>query len=159
GTNRYTAAAKSPLTGGYGGSGAGGWWAPEVRAAGHHGGAGRRRARSPPYLLIQGGPGGVRGASADLGKLSRQAPGGLEQELGDKRIRVLQTGISGERGVRFAAIVNQLKHFHGRCGLGAVMGAKNLKAIVVRGGKLNAPADKVGAKSTLTFFKDHYDRA
>ena len=62
---------------------------------------------------------------------------GIEQELGDKRIRVLQTGISGERGVRFAAIVNQLKHFHGRCGLGAVMGAKNLKAIAVRGAKVN----------------------
>src|SRR4029450_1618763 len=93
------------------------------------------------------------------GKLSGEVQEGLEQELGDKRIRVLQTGISGERGVRFAAIVNQLKHFHGRCGLGAVMGAKNLKAIAVRGWKINAPVDKVGAKSTLTFFKDHYDRA
>ena len=159
GTNRYTAAAKSPLTGGYGESEAGGWWAPELRAAGYDGISVRGRAESPVYLWIKDGQVEFRDASAYWGKLSGEVQEGLEQELGDKRIRVLQTGISGERGVRFAAIVNQLKHFHGRCGLGAVMGAKNLKAIVVRGSKINAPVDKVGAKSTLTFFKDHYDRA
>jgi aldehyde:ferredoxin oxidoreductase len=159
GTNRYTAAAKSPLTGGYGESEAGGWWAPELRAAGYDGIAVRGRAESPVYLWIKDGQVEFRDASAYWGKLSGEVQEGLEQELGDKRIRVLQTGISGERGVRFAAIVNQLKHFHGRCGLGAVMGAKNLKAIAVRGSKINAPADKVAAKSTLTFFKDHYDRA
>ena len=119
----------------------------------------RGRAESPVYLWIKDGQVEFRDASAYWGKLSGEVQEGLEQELGDKRIRVLQTGISGERGVRFAAIVNQLKHFHGRCGLGAVMGAKNLKAIAVRGSKVNAPVDKVGAKSTLTFFKDHYDRA
>ena len=159
GTNRYTAAAKSPLTGGYGESEAGGWWAPELRAAGFDGIAVRGRAETPVYLWIKDGQVEFRDARPYWGKLSGEVQEGLEQELGDKRIRVLQTGISGERGVRFAAIVNQLKHFHGRCGLGAVMGAKNLKAIAVRGGKVNAPVDKVGAKSTLTFFKDHYDRA
>jgi aldehyde:ferredoxin oxidoreductase len=159
GTNRYTAAAKSPLTGGYGESEAGGWWAPELRAAGYDGIAVRGRADSPVYLWIKDGQVEFRDASAYWGKLSGEVQEGLEQELGDKRIRVLQTGISGERGVRFAAIVNQLKHFHGRCGLGAVMGAKHLKAIVVRGSKVNTPVDKAGAKSTLTFFKEHYDRA
>ncbi len=133
GTNRYTAAAKSPLTGGYGESEAGGWWAPELRAAGYDGITVRGRAESPVVPLDQGRPGRVPRRPAVLGKLSGEVQEGLEQELGDKRIRVLQTGISGERGVRFAAIVNQLKHFHGRCGLGAVMGAKNLKAIAVRG--------------------------
>jgi aldehyde:ferredoxin oxidoreductase len=159
GTNRYTAAAKSPLTGGYGESEAGGWWAPELRAAGYDGITVRGRAESPVYLWIKDGQVEFRDARAYWGKLSGEVQDGLEQELGDKRIRVLQTGISGERGVRFAAIVNQLKHFHGRCGLGAVMGAKRLKAIVVRGGKVNAPQDKVGAKATLTYFKEHYDRA
>jgi aldehyde:ferredoxin oxidoreductase len=61
--------------------------------------------------------------------------------------------------VRFAAIVNQLKHFHGRCGLGAVMGAKRLKAVVVRGSKPPIPLDKDGAKRALVWFKEHYDRA
>ncbi len=48
-------------------------------------------------------------------------------------ICVLQTGISGENPrVRYAAITNQLRHYHGRAGLGAVMGSKNVRAIVTR---------------------------
>ena len=50
GTNRYTAAAKSPLTGGYGESEAGGWWGPELRAAGHDGVMIRGRSEKPVYL-------------------------------------------------------------------------------------------------------------
>src|SRR5947208_16664922 len=135
GTNRYTAAAKSPLTGGYGESEAGGRWGPELRAAGFEGVTIRGRSETPVYLWSKDGQVEVRGGAQSWGKLSGEVQEGLEAELGDKRIRVLQTGIAGERGVRLAAIVNQLKHFHGRGGLGAVMGAKNLKAIVARGTK------------------------
>ncbi|HZS32029.1 MAG TPA: aldehyde ferredoxin oxidoreductase family protein [Methylomirabilota bacterium] len=159
GTNRYTAAAKSPLTGGYGESEAGGWWGPELRAAGYDALMVHGQAAEPVYLWIKDGQVEFRDARPYWGRLSGEVQDGLEQELGDKRIRVLQTGIAGERGVRFAAIVNQLKHFHGRCGLGAVMGAKRLKAIVVRGSKVNAPQDRAGAKATLTWFREHYDRA
>ncbi|MBI3630624.1 MAG: aldehyde ferredoxin oxidoreductase family protein [Candidatus Rokubacteria bacterium] len=159
GTNRYTVAAKSPLTGGYGESEAGGWFAPELRAAGWDGLVIRGQADAPVYLWIKDGAVEIRDARAYWGKLSGEVQDGIEQELGDKRVRVLQTGISGERGVRFAAIVNQLKHFHGRCGLGAVMGAKRLKAVVVRGSKPPVPIDKEGAKRALVWFKEHYDRA
>jgi aldehyde:ferredoxin oxidoreductase len=158
GTNRYTAAAKSPLTGGYGESEAGGWWGPELRAAGFDSVMIKGRADSPVYLWIKDGQVEFRDAQQYWGKLSGDVQDGLEQELGDKRIRVLQTGVAGERGVRFAAIVNQLKHFHGRAGLGAVMGSKNLKAIAARGTKPNTAADKEGAKSGLTWFREHYDR-
>jgi aldehyde:ferredoxin oxidoreductase len=159
GTNRYTAAAKSPLTGGYGESEAGGWWAPELRAAGYDGIVVRGQASAPVYLWIKDGQVEFRDASAYWGKLSGEVQEGIEQELGDKRVRVLQTGMAGERGVRFAAIVNQLKHFHGRCGLGAVMGAKRLKAIAVRGGKPPMAVDKDTARGTLTWFREHHDRA
>lgn len=159
GTNRYTAAAKSPLTGGYGESEAGGWWGPELRAAGYEGVVVHGRAEAPVYLWIKDGSVEIRDARAYWGKLAGEVQDGLEQELGDKRIRVLQTGIAGERGVRYAAIVNQLKHFHGRSGLGAVMGSKNLKAIVVRGTKPLAPIDREGARGTLTWFREHYDRS
>ena len=159
GTNRYTAAAKSPLTGGYGEAEAGGWWGPELRSAGYDGIAVRGRADAPVYLWIKDGQVEFRDARAYWGKLSGEVQEGLEQELGDKRIRVLQTGVSGERGVRFAAIVNQLKHFHGRSGLGAVMGAKRLKAIVVRGTKPPIPLDRDGARGALTWFREHYDRS
>jgi len=159
GSNRYTAAAKSPLTGGYGEAEAGGWWGPELRSAGYDGIAVRGRADAPVYLWIKDGQVEFRDARAYWGKLSGEVQEGLEQELGDKRIRVLQTGVSGERGVRFAAIVNQLKHFHGRSGLGAVMGAKRLKAIVVRGTKPPIPMDRDGARGALTWFREHYDRS
>src|SRR5947209_7686040 len=159
GTNRYTAAAKSPLTGGYGESEAGGWWGPELRAAGFEGVTIRGRSETPVYLWIKDGQVEFRDGAQYWGKLSGEVQDGLEAELGDKRIRVLQTGIAGERGVRFAAIVNQLKHFHGRGGLGAVMGAKNLKAIVARGTKPPTAADKDKAKGQLVWFKEHYDRA
>jgi len=159
GTNRYTAAAKSPLTGGYGESEAGGWWGPELRAAGWDGVVIRGQSPTPVYLWIKDDTVEFRDATPYWGQLSGEVQDGIERELGDKRVRVLQTGVSGERGVRFAAIVNQLKHFHGRCGLGAVMGAKRLKAIAVRGSKPPAASDKDGAKKQLTGFKERYNRA
>ena len=158
GTNRYTAAAKSPLTGGYGESEAGGWWGPELRAAGWDGLVIRGQSASPVYLWIKDDRVEFRDATAYWGTLTGEVQDGIERELGDKRVRVLQTGVAGERGVRFAAIVNQLKHFHGRGGLGAVMGAKRLKAIAVRGSKPPVAADKDGAKKQLVWFKGHYDR-
>jgi aldehyde:ferredoxin oxidoreductase len=159
GTNRYTAAAKSPLTGGYGESEAGGWWGPELRAAGWEGLVIRGKSSSPVYLWIKDAQLEFRDARQHWGKLSGEVQDGIEQELGDKRVRVLQTGVSGERLVRFAAIVNQLKHFHGRCGLGAVMGAKNLKAVVVRGSKPPMAIDKDKTKGGLVWFREHYDRS
>src|SRR2546429_5173678 len=96
GTNRYTAAAKSPLTGGYGESEAGGWWGPELRAAGFDGVTIRGRSEKPTYLWIKDSQVEVRDAEPYWGKLSGEVQDGLEAELGDKRIRVLQTGISGE---------------------------------------------------------------
>jgi aldehyde:ferredoxin oxidoreductase len=100
-----------------------------------------------------------RDARPHWGQLSGEVQDGIEQELGDRRVRVLQTGVAGERGVRFAAIVNQLKHFHGRGGLGAVMGAKRLKAVVVRGSRPPAAMDKDGARGGLAWFREHYDRS
>ena len=132
---------------------------PGVRAAGYDGLMIHGRSDIPVYLWIKDGHVEVRDARHYWGKLSGEVQDGLEQELGDKRIRVLQTGIAGERGVRFAAIVNQLKHFHGRGGLGAVMGSKNLKAVAVRGSKPPVAVDKARAKGQLVWFKEHYDRA
>ena len=159
GTNRYTAAAKSPLTGGYGESEAGGWWGPELRAAGWDGVVVHGASPTPVWLWIKDDKVEFRDATRYWGKLTGEVQDGIEAELGDRRVRTLQCGVAGERGVRFAAIVNQLKHFHGRGGLGAVMGSKKLKAIVVRGSKPPAAADRDGAKKQLVFFKDHYDRA
>ena len=130
-----------------------------ARAAGWDGVVVHGASPTPVYLWIKDDKVEFRDATRYWGKLTGEVQDGIEAELGDRRVRTLQCGVAGERGVRFAAIVNQLKHFHGRGGLGAVMGSKKLKAIVVRGSKPPAATDKDGAKKQLVYFKDHYDRA
>ncbi len=158
GANRYSAAAKSPLTNGFGESEAGGYWGPELKAAGFDGIIIHGRADKPLWMFINEGTVEFRDAAKYMGKISGEVQDGIEEELGDKRVRVLQTGIAGEKLVRFAAIVNQLKHFHGRAGLGAVMASKNVKAIVVRGKAKIEPKDKPGAIGVIKWFKENYDR-
>jgi aldehyde:ferredoxin oxidoreductase len=160
GANRYTAAAKSPLSGGFGEAEAGGFWGPELKAAGYDGIIVEGQSETPVYLFVQGDQKPeIRDASAYWGKLADAVQHGLEEEIGDKKIRVLQTGVAGENRVRYAAIVNQQRHFHGRAGLGAVMGAKKLKAIVVRGRKRMDLADKDGARDVFKWFRETYDQA
>ena len=157
GANRYSAAGKSALTGGFGASEAGGYWGPELKMTGFDGLIIHGRAAQPVYLYLYDNTCEIRDADHYWGKLSDEVQEGLEQELDDKRIRVLQVGVAGENGVRFAAMVNQMRHFHGRGGLGAVMGSKNLKAIVVRGRERLTPADSEAAKSVLQWFRETYD--
>lgn len=157
GANRYSAAGKSPLSGGFGEAEAGGYWGPELKRTGFDGIIVHGRAAGPVYLFVHDGECEIRDAGRYWGQLSGEVQDGLEDEIGDKRICVLQTGVAGENAVRFAAITNQLRHFHGRAGLGAVMGGKNLKAIVVRGKERLTTADPDGARGVLQWFKDTYD--
>lgn len=158
GANRYTAAGKSPLSGGFGEAEAGGYWGPEFKRTGFDGAIIHGRAAKPVYLYIHDGGCEIRDASHYWGKLADEVQDGLEEELGDSRITVLQTGIAGENGVLYAAMVNQLRHFHGRAGLGSVMGSKNLKAIVARGKERIAAEERERANGVLQWFREHYDK-
>ena len=133
GNARHCVSAKSPLTGGIMSSEGGGYWGPELRFAGFDAVVIRGRGPKPTYLWIHDGQAELRDASTLWGKVTGDVQDAIRQELADDKIRVLQIGPAGEKGVRFANIVNDLKHFNGRGGLGAVMGAKNLRAIAVRG--------------------------
>ncbi len=158
GTNRYSAVAKSPLTGGFGESEAGGYWGPALKQAGFDGIIITGRAKQPTYLVIWDGQCEFRDASRYWGQLSGEVDDGIHDELQDRRVVVLQTGVAGENRVRYAALVNNCRHFHGRCGLGAVMGSKNLKAIAV-GGRHKVPAEDADAtRDVLRWFKENYDR-
>lgn len=159
GANRYTAAGKSPLTGGFGEAEAGGYWGPELKRTGFDGIVIHGCAATPVYLYIHDGVCETRDASHYWGKLAGDVQDGLEAELGDNRICVLQTGIGGENKVLYAAIVNQLRHFHGRAGLGAVMGSKKLKAIVTRGRERVAPEDRESANGVIKWFRENYDQS
>jgi aldehyde:ferredoxin oxidoreductase len=158
GANRYTAAAKSPLTDGYGESEAGGYWGPELKNAGFDGVIVTGQASEPAYLWLHDGEAEIRDATKWWGQLSGEVQDGLSADVNDKYAKVLQTGVSGENLVRFAAITNQCRHFHGRAGLGAVMGSKRLKAIVVRGKIKVQLEDKGGTKGVMNWFKENYER-
>lgn len=150
GQSRATVVAKSPLTGGVGDSQAGGFWPAELKFAGFDGIVVRGISPKPVYLWINQGEAELRDASHLWGKMTVETEEMLQEELGDNRIQVAQIGPAGESLVRFAAIMNMATRAHGRTGMGAVMGSKKLKAIVVRGGKKKLPmADPEGVRAIM----------
>lgn len=133
GFNRFTVAAKSPHTGAFGEAEAGGYWAPELKFAGFDAIIIRGRAPKPVYIWIHEGGVEIRDAASIWGTDNWETLERLRQELNEKRVRVVSIGPAGEKMVPFACVQNDLEHFNGRTGMGAVMGSKNLKAIAVRG--------------------------
>ncbi len=130
---RYIVSARSPLTMGYGEFEAGGFWGPELKMAGFEAIVVKGKSLEPVYLWIQDGEVEIRSAKHIWGQQTAEAQEAIRTELGDQRIRVLQIGPAGENLVRYAGLTNDLRHFNGRNGMGAVMGSKNLRAIAVRG--------------------------
>lgn len=132
-TTRYVVSARSPLTNGYGESEAAGYWGPELKMAGFEALVITGCSPEPVYVWIQDGKAEIRSARRLWGRHPAEVQAEIRAELGDEKIRVLQIGRGGENQVRFASITNDLRHFNGRNGMGAVMGSKNLKAVAVRG--------------------------
>jgi len=156
GMNKYTVAAKSPLSNGFAESEAGGWWAPELKAAGFDAVIVQGKAPRPVYLWICDGRAEIRDAGHLWGKVTGEVQKTIKRETGDELTRVLQIGPAGENLVRYACIMNELKHFNGRAGLGAVMGSKNLRAIAVRGHKVPEPFDRGKASAILKTVQESY---
>jgi len=157
GLSRFSVAAKSPLTGGFGEAEAGGWWIPELKFAGFDAIIINGKAHRPVYLWIHDGEAQIRDASQLWGKFSKETQDEIRKELGDDRIRVALIGPAGEKLVKVACILNELKHANGRTGLGAVMGSKNLKAIAVRGKKRMEMADEESVRRLTKRLKDSYE--
>ena len=132
-TTRFVVSARSPLTMGYGESEAAGYWGPELKMAGYEAIVVKGQASKPVYLWIKDDEVEIRPAEHLWGRMTAEVEEDIRNELGDNKIRVLQIGVAGENLVRYAGITNDLRHFNGRNGLGAVMGSKNLRAIAVRG--------------------------
>jgi len=145
GQSRVTVNARSPLTDGIGDSQAGGFFPAELRFAGFTGIVIRGRSPEPVYLWIHDGEAELRPAGHLWGRTTSETEDLLKVELGDNKIEIAQVGPAGEKLVRLAAIMNMANRANGRTGMGAVMGSKNLKAIVARGSsKKLALADAAG---------------
>lgn len=133
GASRHCVTSKSPLTNTIASSEAGGYWGPELKFSGFDAVVLYGKAPKPVYLWIHDGTCEIRDAQNLWGKVTKEAQTMIREELNDEKIRIAGIGPGGEKLVRYACIANELAHFNGRNGMGAVMGSKNLKAIAVRG--------------------------
>ena len=133
GQSRLTSVAKSPLTGCIGDAQGGGYFPAEMKFSGFDAVIIKGKSPKPVYLWMHHGEAELRDASHLWGMTTGDAEDKLKEELEDKRIEVLQIGPAGENMVRFAALISMSNRANGRTGMGAVMGSKNLKAVVVRG--------------------------
>ncbi len=130
---RYMAVTRSPLTGAVASSNSGGHWGPELKFAGWDMIILEGKAPRPCYLAIRNDQVEIRDADHLWGRLVSEVTEAVLEEFGDPKARVQTIGPAGERQSHLAAIMNDRYRAAGRSGVGAVMGSKNLKAIVVRG--------------------------
>ncbi|TEB08411.1 putative oxidoreductase YdhV [Pelotomaculum schinkii] len=137
---RYEVISKAPLTGTIGASNSGGHFGPELKFAGYDGIIFEGRAEKPVYLSINDDEVTLNSAESLWGKTVFETTDELiNRTSGDARVACI--GPAGERLVKFATVMNDKHRAAGRSGLGAVMGSKNLKAVVVRGTKSIQVAD------------------
>ncbi len=128
---RYTVTAKSPATGAYGYANSSGFFGPELRKAGYDMLVIRGKSSSPAYIHIEDGEITFHSAQDLWGKTA----GETEQILRNRHpgSRAAEIGPAGEHMVLIASVINDYGRAAARTGMGAVMGSKNLKAVVVKG--------------------------
>jgi len=156
GFSRHSVGAKSPLTGFYGESQAGGHWGNELKKAGFDALIVEGKAEKPVYIWIKDGVVEIRDARKMWGLDTGDAQDLIAEDVGEKRLRALMIGKAGENMVRFAGVASDLSHFHGRSGMGAVMGSKNLKGVACRGTQKAEFADPEKIKELAKWFADNF---
>ena len=137
---RYSVVTKSPLTQIGAQSNSGGRWGVDLKHAGFDGIIFEGAAEAPVFLVIDDEKASLRDATEMWGKSVSETTDWIQQSL-DPKFNVACIGIAGENLVKYAAIMNDRHRTAGRCGVGAVMGSKKLKAIAVKGSKAIQVAD------------------
>src|SRR6056297_98301 len=140
---RYMVVTKGPLTGTIASSNSGGFFGAEMRFSGNDIIVFEGKSDKPVYLSIKGDKVELKDASKLWGKTVFETTDILIDEIGDKNARVSCIGPAGEKEVLFASIMNDKHRAAGRTGVGAVMGSKNVKAIVIK-----------AAKKQVEYYKD-----
>ena len=159
GSSRFTLSARSPLTGIWGETASGGSLGASLKMAGFDGIIITGRSEYPCYILIEDDEVSIEDASDLRGKDTYDTIDYLKERYGGKpKAHVMTIGPAGENLVKFASVCNDKGHFFGRTGMGAVMGSKNLKAVVARGtGRVplaDAEVYKTVRKKTLDDIKE-----
>ncbi|ABI69133.1 aldehyde ferredoxin oxidoreductase family protein [Syntrophomonas wolfei] len=140
--SRMEVSAKSPASNGFGSSNSGAFLGLRLKCAGYDGMIIKGQAQKPVYLLIEEDTIEIKEASFIWGKDAWESIDLLKARHYGAEIMLI--GQAGENLVRFASIENGYYDGFGRTGMGAVMGSKKLKAVVVRGSKPIVPADPQG---------------
>ncbi len=160
GAARFTVVSKSPLTGYFGDASAGGYWGPELKFAGYDMVVISGKAPTPVFLRISDGEVDIEDASSYWGMDIRDAERSIRKDFDDKKIQVAGIGQGGENLVRFACVMHDnAGRAAGRCGMGAIMGSKNLKAVTVRGSRsvpaANLESIKELSRELSSYFKNN----
>ena len=155
---RSAVVTKSPMTGTFMDSFSGTYFGPHMKYAGYDALIIIGKAERPSYLLVENGKVNVKSADQLWGLSTLETETRLKEELVDQKPSVAAIGPAGENRVRFANIISE-KRAYGRGGAGAVMGSKNLKAIVLIGKQqlkiANKDAFKEVEKRCRTNIKKH----
>ncbi len=129
---RGVIATKSPATGTFNDSNGGGFFTSYMKIAGFDAIVFMGRAERPTYIYVDhDGKFHFRDASQYWGWGVFATEEALREEVGDKDAKVAAIGPAGENLVKIAGVVVDKHHIHARGGVGAVMGSKNLKAVVI----------------------------
>ena len=134
--------ALSPLTGLIGSSNVGGYAGAWLRSTGILSLVIRGRASMPVYLYISDAGVEIRDATPYWGLDTFNTQDRIAADFPSGKLQILSIGTAGETGARFACIVTGKDHAAGRTGLGAVMGAKHLKAVVIEKGAFKPFEDR-----------------
>jgi aldehyde:ferredoxin oxidoreductase len=155
---RYMAVCKSPLTGGWGDANSGGYFGAELKAAGWDAIFVTGAASSPKYVTIFDDRIEIKDAAHLWGQDTVDTEKSIQKEAGDKKIRIASIGPASEKRSLISGIVNDAGRIAARSGVGAVMGAKRLKAVAVRGtGKARIADPDALAELRKAFIKELRD--
>lgn len=132
-SGRYSVCAISPLTNIWGESTSGGHFCIDLRNSGFDAVVFTGKAEKPTYLYLSEGNFVFKDAKKLWGKDTYETQELVRTELDNKKVKVACIGLAGEKLVRYACIMNDEGRAAGRCGMGAVMGSKNLKAFAILG--------------------------
>ncbi|TFG20124.1 MAG: hypothetical protein EU529_15380 [Promethearchaeota archaeon] len=132
-SGRYSVTGISPLTKIWGEGTSGGTFCISLRNSGFDAIVITGKAKNPTYLYIHDGTIEFKSASTIWGKSTYDSQKITKSELNNEKAKVATIGIAGENLVRYAGIINDEGRVVGRCGLGALMGSKNLKALAIHG--------------------------
>ncbi|RDE16764.1 MAG: aldehyde ferredoxin oxidoreductase [Candidatus Thorarchaeota archaeon] len=156
-SGKSTFCARSPKTGLLGYSTVGGHFGADLKFAGYDGIVITGSSKAPCYLIVEDSDVEIRDAQHLWGKDTEQVWNVLKEETGHRVAGIARIGIAGENLVKYASIIVDHHRAAGRTGLGAVMGSKKLKAIVIHGSDRKIPVadEEELSKYTMELNKDN----